>query len=75
MRGPVFTTVKCTKTYADPSDSDPTSSCSEEREYVVLVNTGNPRISSEIERAFELAERLIREGKNFRITVSVKGSF
>ena len=70
MRRPIFTTATCQKPY-DNSPADTESNVSYlKNEYVVLVNTGNPEISSQFGRAFDLAERLLREGKNFRITVS-----
>ena len=71
MRRPLFTTAKCQKPYDDTTD--PESNVSYLRhEYIVLVNTGNAEINGMLNRAFNLAEQLLDEGKNFRITVCIQ---
>ncbi|XP_065057563.1 uncharacterized protein LOC135685518 isoform X2 [Rhopilema esculentum] len=73
MRRPLFTTAKCQKPYDDTTD--PESNVSYLRhEYIVLVNTGNAEINGMLNRAFSIAEQLLDEGKNFRITISFSES-
>ena len=70
MRRLIFLTAECVKPYGLKYNS--LQDLSELRhEFAVLVNTGNPEISGQFVRAFELAERYLTEGKNFRITVCI----
>ena len=68
MRRLIFSTAKCQKPYThrDRADNDVSYL---RHEFAVLVNTGNPEISGQFARAFELAEQYLTEGTNFRITV------
>ena len=68
MRRLIFTTAKCQKPYEDTTRPDSDVSYLR-HEFAVLVNTGNSEINSQFARAFELAERFLNEGTNFRITV------
>ena len=70
MRRLIFSTAKCQKPYTDSYKDADDNSCSYLRnEFAVLVNTGNPEINGQFTRAFEMAERFLAEGTNFRITV------
>ena len=40
-----------------------------EDEYVVIINTQHPQIASQLEEAFTRAEKYLRDGNNFRVTV------
>jgi len=73
MRRLVFTTAKCQKPYT--STKDPENNVSYMRhEFAVLVNTGNAELNGQFARAFEMAERLLAEGTNFRITIALSES-
>ena len=70
MRRLIFTTAKCQKPFS--STNDPENNVSYMRhEFAVLVNTGNAEINGQFARAFEMAERFLAEGTNFRITVFI----
>lgn len=69
LRRPIFTTVKCRKPYSTNVSAEDSSVSYMEHEFAVLVNTGNAEINSQFARAFELAEKYLNEGKNFRVTV------
>ena len=70
MRRLIFSTAKCQKPYTESHREGDDNSVSYLRhEFAVLVNTGNTEISGQFARAFEMAERFLTEGTNFRITV------
>lgn len=68
MRKLIFTTAKCQKPFEDRSRGESDVSYLR-HEFAVLVNTGSAEINGQFTRAFEIAERLLNEGANFRVTV------
>eukprot|EP00794_Sanderia_malayensis_P000506 gene506-1153_t len=70
MRRPIFTIARCRKPYDDSSGNEDTGYSYLDDKYVVLVNTANPEVRSQFDRAFQLAENFVKNGNNFRVTVS-----
>ena len=74
---PILTTAHCHQTVSE----DKRKSGSDQFvmlktvDYVVLINTLHPLVQDQLEMAFQSAEELLKERKNFRITVRSEGHF
>ena len=66
---PILTTARCRKPYDDTVGNESDVSYLDD-EYIVLINTAHAEIARQFETAFSLAEQFLREGKNFRVSVS-----
>ena len=69
---PILTTAHCHQTLRKTNvQSDQESSVMLKTvDYIALINTSHPLIKAQFEMAFQRAEDLLKERKNFRITVS-----
>lgn len=74
---PIFSTALCGKlysqetTYQTDDGGRGTEPITHNEEYVVLINSRNPQVEQMCNQAFESAARLLREGKKFRLSVSI----
>ena len=66
---PIFTTAHCHQTLSKMNDQE-SSVMLKTVDYVVLINTSHAMVKDQFELAFQRAEELLKERKNFRITVS-----
>jgi len=70
---PIFTTAHCHQTLSKTSDQE-SSVMLKTVDFVVLINTSHPLIKDQFELALQRAEDLLKERKNFQITLAFSDS-